>query len=53
MILITGAAGFIGSSVAFALNRQGRTDLILCDSLGDREKWHNIIGLKYKQFIPN
>jgi ADP-L-glycero-D-manno-heptose 6-epimerase len=51
MILITGAAGFIGSSVAFALNRQGRTDLILCDSLGDKEKWHNIIGLKYKQFI--
>ncbi len=51
MILITGAAGFIGSAVASALNRQGRTDLLLCDLFGEQERWQNILGLRYKQFI--
>ena len=51
MILITGAAGFIGSAVAYELNRQGRTDLLLCDRFGEKEKWHNVIGLRYNKFI--
>ena len=41
MILITGAAGFIGSAVACTLNLQGRKDLILCDRFGKSEKWKN------------
>jgi ADP-L-glycero-D-manno-heptose 6-epimerase len=51
MILITGAAGFIGSAVACALNRQQRHDLLLCDCFGDNEKWKNILGLRFKKFI--
>ena len=51
MILITGAAGFIGSAVAYALNRQGRADLILCDRFGSNQKWKNILGLCYNCFI--
>jgi len=51
MILITGAAGFIGSAIACALNRQGRHDLILSDRLGEREKWKNIVGLRYSRFV--
>ncbi|MDP7621318.1 MAG: NAD-dependent epimerase/dehydratase family protein, partial [SAR324 cluster bacterium] len=51
MILITGAAGFIGSAVAYELNRQGRTDLLLCDRFGEKEKWYNVIGLRYNRFI--
>jgi len=51
MILITGAAGFIGSAVAYALNSHGRTDLLLCDRFGKKEKWHNVIGLRYNRFI--
>ena len=51
MILITGAAGFIGSAVACTLNRQGRKDLILCDRFGKSEKWKNILGLQYSRFV--
>lgn len=51
MILITGAAGFIGSAVAAALNRQGRNDLILCDRFGTSEKWKNLLGLHYRQMV--
>jgi len=51
MILITGATGFIGSAMACALNRQGRTDLLLCDTFGEQEKWKNILGITYKRFI--
>ncbi len=51
MILITGAAGFIGSAVACALNRQGRNDLVLCDRFCESEKWKNIPGLHYSRFV--
>jgi ADP-L-glycero-D-manno-heptose 6-epimerase len=51
MILITGAAGFIGSAVAHALNRQGETDLVLCDRFGTGDKWKNLLGLRYRRFI--
>lgn len=41
MILLTGAAGFIGSNVAAALNAAGRDDLLLCDDFGRPEKSAN------------
>ncbi|MDZ4285226.1 MAG: NAD-dependent epimerase/dehydratase family protein, partial [Patescibacteria group bacterium] len=34
-LVITGGAGFIGSNVIRALNREGRDDLIVVDCLGD------------------
>jgi ADP-L-glycero-D-manno-heptose 6-epimerase len=51
VILITGAAGFIGSALAWALNRQGRFDLILCDRFGTGQKWKNLLGCRFAQFI--
>ncbi|MBI5058687.1 ADP-glyceromanno-heptose 6-epimerase [candidate division KSB1 bacterium] len=51
MILITGSAGFIGSAIAAFLNRQGRADLVLCDTLGTGEKWQNLVGLKFAEII--
>lgn len=46
-IVVTGAAGFIGSCLAGYLNQQGLTELILVDAFGDAAKDRNLQG---KQF---
>jgi ADP-L-glycero-D-manno-heptose 6-epimerase len=51
MIVITGAAGFIGSGLVRGLNDQGRHDLILVDSLGKGEKWKNLVGKRYLELV--
>jgi ADP-L-glycero-D-manno-heptose 6-epimerase len=51
MILITGAAGLIGSAVARELNRRGRNNLLLVDHLGTSEKWMNLRSLRYSHYI--
>jgi ADP-L-glycero-D-manno-heptose 6-epimerase len=43
MILVTGGAGFIGSNLVWALERQGRR-VAVCDRLGTGEKWRNLRG---------
>src|SRR4030081_667600 len=42
MLLVTGGAGFIGSSVGAALNDAGRADVVVCDLLGHDSKWRNL-----------
>ncbi len=51
MIVVTGAAGFIGSVVAGELNNKGRTDLVLVDDFSKKLKERNYINLKYNAFI--
>ncbi len=51
MILITGAAGFIGANLVRAFNDIGRNDLILVDRLGVDEKWKNLLGTTYHQYL--
>lgn len=51
MIIITGAAGFIGSCLVSKLNQEGFTDLILVDDFSDAEKMKNLEGKKYSQKI--
>ncbi len=51
MILITGAAGFIGSATTCILNRRGITDIILCDRFLKSNNWKNIPGLRFREFI--
>mgnify|MGYP002511691601 CR=1 FL=1 len=41
MVVITGAAGFIGSVVAGELNQKGYNDLILVDDFSKKEKERN------------
>lgn len=50
-ILITGAAGLIGSALVWELNRRGHENLILCDVLGSDEKWRNLVPLRYDDYL--
>ena len=52
MILLTGAAGFIGSNVLSALNKAGITDVVICDTMGCDEKWKKISHCEFSDFIP-
>ena len=51
MVVVTGAAGFIGSVVAGELNQKGYNDLILVDDFSKKEKERNYIDLKYKALV--
>ena len=46
-IIITGAAGFIGSCMVSYLNQQGFENLILVDEFNDAEKELNLLHKKY------
>ncbi|MCZ7609588.1 MAG: ADP-glyceromanno-heptose 6-epimerase [Ignavibacterium sp.] len=51
MIVVTGGAGFIGSAIVWKLNQLGKTNIIIVDELGKNEKWKNLVGLKYRDFV--
>ncbi|MCD4819990.1 MAG: ADP-glyceromanno-heptose 6-epimerase [Candidatus Cloacimonetes bacterium] len=51
MIVITGGAGFIGSNLIKKLNIKGIDDILIVDSLGKSEKWKNLVGKKFVDFI--
>jgi len=52
MLLVTGGAGFIGSNIVAALNDAGRTDVAVCDLLGDDGKWRNLAKRQVADFVP-
>jgi len=51
LIVVTGAAGFIGRNTVAALNARGNDHLLLVDNLGMEEKWSNLLGLRFEDFI--
>lgn len=51
MIVITGAAGFIGSCMAAKMNEMGREDLILVDDFSKEHKRRNWEHLRYADKI--
>jgi len=51
MIIVTGGAGFIGSSFLWKLNTQGIDDILVVDLLGKDEKWPNLLGKKFKDYV--
>jgi ADP-L-glycero-D-manno-heptose 6-epimerase len=51
MIIVTGAAGFIGSCVASRLNQAGYANLILTDNLRENDKWKNLRHLNFEDYL--
>jgi len=50
-IVVTGAAGFIGSCTAKYLNDKGINNLLLVDDIKKTEKWKNLLNKKCIDFI--
>lgn len=50
-ILVTGAAGMIGSALVWELNRRGFENIIITDVLGTDEKWKNLVPLRYLNYL--
>jgi ADP-L-glycero-D-manno-heptose 6-epimerase len=51
LIVITGAAGFIGSGVVRYLNDKGLSNLLLVDDFRNSEKWKNLRNKRFVDFI--
>lgn len=49
--IVTGAAGFIGSNLVSALNARGHDRILLVDALGLDERWRNLVGLRYVEYM--
>lgn len=42
MFLVTGGAGFIGSNLVYALASKYKEEIVVCDWMGQGDKWKNI-----------
>lgn len=51
LIVITGAAGMIGSATVRHLNELGYTNLLLVDSLDSTDKWKNLLHKQFDRLI--
>ncbi len=51
LIIVTGAAGMIGSGVARCLNDRGYWNLLLVDDLKQSIKWKNLVGKRFIDLI--
>ncbi|MBI3436020.1 MAG: ADP-glyceromanno-heptose 6-epimerase [Proteobacteria bacterium] len=52
MLLVTGAAGFIGSNLVASLNEAGRNDIVVSDIFGDDGKWRNLQKRQVCDIVP-
>ena len=51
MYIVTGAAGFIGSRLVAALNRQGIDDVLAVDNLEQADKFRNLAGCEIEDYL--
>nr|WP_315116018.1 ADP-glyceromanno-heptose 6-epimerase [uncultured Neisseria sp.] len=50
-IIVTGAAGFIGSNIVKALNQRGITDIVAVDNLSKGEKFKNLAECEIAHYL--
>jgi ADP-L-glycero-D-manno-heptose 6-epimerase len=50
-IVVTGAAGFIGSNIVRGLNQKGETDIIAVDNLSRADKFRNIVDCEIADYL--
>jgi len=51
MIVVTGAAGFIGSNLVRGLNRRGQTDILAVDDLTEGDKFVNLVDGQVSDYM--
>src|SRR3546814_2715357 len=51
MIVVTGAAGFIGSNIVRGLNQRGYTDILAVDDLTEGDKFLNLVDGKIADYL--
>ncbi len=51
MIIVTGAAGLIGSAIIWDLNNRGFDDILAVDQLGGDERWKNLRGIRFRDYM--
>lgn len=51
MIVVTGAAGFIGSNLVRGLNRRGHTDILAVDDLTEGDKFVNLVDGQVSDYM--
>lgn len=51
MIVVTGAAGFIGSNLVRGLNQRGHTDILVVDDLTEGDKFVNLVDGKIADYM--
>ena len=52
-VLVTGGAGFIGSALIWYLNRLGIDDIVVCDRLGNGDKWRHLVPLRFRDYLES
>jgi ADP-L-glycero-D-manno-heptose 6-epimerase len=51
LIIVTGAAGFIGSNLVKGLNERGRSDVLAVDDLSDGRKFQNLVDCEILDLV--
>ena len=51
MIVVTGAAGFIGANIVHSLNQRGETDILVVDDLTDGTLFRNLAELNITDYM--
>jgi ADP-L-glycero-D-manno-heptose 6-epimerase len=51
MIIVTGAAGLIGSALVWALNQRGHDNILCVDRMDSGEKWKHLPPLRYADYL--